>query len=123
MSFSSCSQNDEKEIEENSILGTWKLVERIESGDDGLPIWQAVGEEQSYTYTFFEEGMLKSSRYNCNGTYELGTLNILHLEFDCNDGRIKGNLKYEFKNANLILTPEPNSCDEGCDEKFEKVRE
>ena len=123
LSFSSCSQNEEEKINDNSIVGTWKLIEKIESGNDGLPIWKPVSDTQSYTYTFYEKGLITNSRYNCNGTYVFNSSNSLHIDFECNDGKINGDFNFKFTNKNLVLTPNPNTCDEGCDEKFKKIEE
>lgn len=115
-SLSGCSEDDEKQ-QETSIFGAWKLVETYGS-DGGQGQWAPV--ENGYTYTFEEDNILISNRFSCNGTYLVNSDSIT-INFDCQE--IQFNLTYgiSFENNNLILTPDPVNCDEGCAEKYQKV--
>lgn len=121
LSFSACSQNDEEKINDNSIVGTWKLIEKVGSGTDGLPSWQIVHEEKSYNYIFMEDGVVFNSQFNCNGTFEILSSNTLSMKFDCDYGKINGIFDFKFENQYLILNLNPNTCLEGCAEKFIKI--
>tara|TARA_R110002050_G_scaffold247153_1_gene384970 strand:+ start:172 stop:576 length:405 start_codon:yes stop_codon:yes gene_type:complete len=121
LSFSSCSQNGEEKINDNSIVGTWKLIEVYSSDGGTNPQWKPV--ENGYTYTFYSNGVIKSSKFNCDGKYTLNTSNSVHIEFDCNNSKMNGNFDFKFMDENLIFTPNPNTCFEGCDEKFMKIEE
>jgi hypothetical protein len=125
-SLSSCSQNDEEKIENSSIVGTWKLIEKIKSGNDGLPTWESVSEAESYTYVFYNDGKIINSlnENNCNGLYEVNTSNtILNIKYNCNSSQVEGSFKLTLDNNNLILSPNPNPCDEGCAQKFVKIQQ
>lgn len=125
LSFSSCSQSDEKKINDNSIIGTWKLIEKIGSGDDGFPIWKPVDETEVYFYTFLENGIIINSRNenDCNGVYKLNsTKTTINIVYDCNNSLTEGNFNFTFENNNLVLSPKPDLCDEGCSQKFKRVK-
>jgi len=112
--LSGCSGNDDNDIEyRDELLGTWKLVETW-----GWPNpWRKV--EKSYTYTFDGSGNLISDRFSCNGTYE-ETEEVVTIEFDCPDRKYRITAAVSFENNKLILALE--GCDEGCSEKFVRVK-
>lgn len=124
--FTGCNHEDPKQ-QENSIYGTWKLIE-IYQGDGGSnPQWTTVN--SGYTYTFNNDGTFSSTRFTeCNsGTYVMSS-DLITLKYNCNgfDTGIEnppGTFaeSYIFKNTNLILTPSYLNCIEGCDYKFEKI--
>ncbi|WP_176328520.1 MULTISPECIES: lipocalin family protein [Arenibacter] len=127
ISFSSCSQNDENQKNENSIYGTWKLVEIYGSDGGNSPQWNPVN--NGYTYTFNSDNSFASNRFSeCStGMYELTSSNLT-LKYNC-DGFNTGIENppgsfvenYVFESNHLILTPTYLNCDEGCSYKFEKV--
>ncbi|WP_445731197.1 hypothetical protein [Mariniflexile sp.] len=121
LSFSSCSQNDEGKRDNNSIIGAWKLVEIYSSDGGSNPQWNQIN--NGFTYTFYNNGDVKSSKFNCDGKYKINTSNSLHIEFDCDDSKMKGNFDFTFLENNLIFTLNPNTCIEGCTEKFMKIEE
>jgi len=116
----SCSKN-EKESINDSLYGTWVLVEKVQSGSDGLSAWLPVNEFQFYTLTLSEEGILTHSKYENNGTFELISSNLLRVHISSNQGNLQGEYKYVLENKNLFLSPVPNTCDEGCSEKFVRI--
>ncbi len=123
-SFSSCSQNEEIKTEDNSIYGTWKLTERIGIGSDGLSTWISVKESEAYTYSFLKDGTVINSLYNCIGNYELNqSETIINITYSCNNSQTQNSFNLTFEKNNLILSPNPNPCEEGCAGKFIKVRE
>ncbi|MDO9038960.1 MAG: hypothetical protein Q7U59_11500, partial [Lutibacter sp.] len=104
ISLSSCNQNEEEIINDNSIVGTWKLIEKTASGNDGLPIWKPVSDAQSYTYTFFEDGLVIISTNSCNGVYNLNSSNtIIKIVYDCNNSKSEGSFNFTFERNDLIL--------------------
>ena len=114
--LSGCSEDNEKQ-QENSIFGTWKLVETYGSAG-GQGQWTPV--ENGYTYTFGEDGILISDRFSCEGTY-IVDLNNITIDFDCQESQFHLTYGVSFENNNLILTPDPVNCDEGCAEKYQRM--
>lgn len=123
LSFNSCSQNDENKTDNNSIVGTWKVIE-ILSSDGGSPLlWHTI--ENGSTYTFYSNGVIKSSKFSCDvsGRYTIINSNLIHVEYDCGNSKINYNLDFTFMENKLLLTPNPNNCYEGCTEKLMKIKE
>ncbi len=124
LSFVSCSQNDENKTQDNSIIGTWKLTERIGTGSDGLATWISVNESETYTYLFEKDGTVTNSLYNCSGNYELNqSRTIINIIYNCNNSQTLNSFNLTFEKNNLILSPNPNPCEEGCAGKFMKIKE
>lgn len=117
----SCSKNEKEITINNAIYGTWELVEKIQSGNDGLPAWLPVNEFQFYTLTISENGIITHSKYDSEGTYEWVSSNILRLNISDNGGNLQGEFKFVLENKNLFLSPLQSTCDEGCIEKFVKI--
>ena len=130
ISCHSCSQNNEIEMEDNSIIGTWKLTSsyvNTMSGSNGE--WKTV--ENGYTYTFNIDGSFESDRFiECvRGSYELSDIKLT-LNYPCSnfDSGFYENPKgiliesYRIINNELILSPKYILC-ENCAFKFEKVIE
>ena len=122
-----CSEENLKQ-QENSIYGTWKLIESYGSSGGNTSSWGSV--KDGYTYTFNVNGSLLSTRFTecTTGTYELSSSSIT-LKYDCNGfntgienppGTFVEN--YAFEKSFLIITPTYLNCDEGCSYKFEKVQ-
>lgn len=120
LGFQSCSQDDKDQSVKNTIIGKWQLIEVYSSDGGSNPQWHPV--ENGYTYTFYNNAIVKSSKYGCEGTFSI-TDSSVHLEFDCDSVKINGYFDFKFIEKNLILTPNPNTCIEGCDEKFMKIEE
>lgn len=128
LSFSSCSQNEEEKINDNSIFGTWKLIEVYSSDGGSNPQWKPV--VNGYTYTFNLDGTFTSNRFSeCSiGKFELNNT-TLTLKFDCigfttgiesPEGTFIENF---IKNNNeIILKPTYLNCIEGCGNKFQKIK-
>ncbi len=121
----SCSKDEAKN--ENTLIGTWQLVETIIIDQELNPVWVPV--EAGYTYTFYENGRFNSSRFiECStGNYSTGS-GLLILNYDCEGftteiespaGTFKEMLKFE--SDQMILTPTYLSCIEGCGYKFAKI--
>jgi hypothetical protein len=122
-----CSSDDEKIEAEQSIIGTWKLIEVYLDPGDGSGNWSSV--ENGYTYNFLANGQFTSTRFSeCStGNYVIDS-NQLTLVFDC-DGFTTGIEEpegtfienYTFESNTIILVPNYILCIEGCGWKFEKV--
>lgn len=126
LSFTSCSDDDTKSQEE-SFLGTWKLIETYGSDGGSNPQWTIV--DNSYTYTFSNDGTFSSTRFTecTTGTYDVSnntiTLDYSCVGFDTGVENPSGTFveNYNFENGNIILTPTYMNCIEGCGYKFEKI--
>lgn len=121
-----CNNDDETQIQDNNIIGTWKLIEVYEN-DGGVGEWTNV--ENGFTYTFKNEGSFTSTRFpECSfGTYMISE-STLSLVFGCEDFSAgiespEGTFieSYTFEGGKLYLSPKYLSCDEGCSYKFAKV--
>ncbi len=117
-SLTSCS-DDENKVQENSIIGTWKLVE-VYGSDGANGQWNPI--ENGYTYNFTEPNVLISNRFPCNGIFSTQS-DSLAISFDCGDNQFNMIYGISFDGQNLILSPDPINCDEGCAEKYEKLAE
>ncbi len=115
----SCSDDDNSKKIDNSIKGTWKLIEMGGFNIHGGDYWQTV--ENGHTYTFGEDNVLVSNRFSCNnGTY-FETSDGLTISFDCSNTQFYATYNISFENNKLILNPNPSYCDEGCAEKYQRV--
>ncbi|HTO34787.1 MAG: hypothetical protein RBR78_01180 [Flavobacteriaceae bacterium] len=112
-----CSDDDKSKKIDNSIVGTWKLIEEYGSSG-GAGQWYPV--ENGYTYSFEENNILVSNRFSCNGTYN-ETTDSLTINFDCSDSQFYLTYDVSFENNYLVLTPNPLYCDEGCAEKYQRI--
>ena len=122
-----CSNNDENKTEENSIVGTWKLIEIYNNPGFGSGSWNTV--DNGYTYTFSTNGEFTSTRFTecSSGIYSIES-NELSLDFDC-DGFTAGIEnpegtfieQFAFESSNVVFTPTYLNCIEGCGWKFEKI--
>ena len=54
VSFSACSDDDDKDVNPNQIIGTWQIIEIHENDSYSDEIWPT--ESDYYTYTFNENG-------------------------------------------------------------------
>ena len=128
ISCHSCSQNNESEIEDNSIIGTWKLTSsyvNTMSGSSGE--WKTI--ENGYSYTFNIDGSFESDRFDdcLQGNYELSDVKLT-LNYSCsnfNSGFNENPIgtfieSYRIINNELVLSPEYILC-ENCAFKFEKI--
>src|SRR5699024_452894 len=93
----SCSGNEKELSIDNAIYGTWELVEKIQSGNDGLPAWLPVNEYQFYTLNISENGIISHSKYDREGTYQLISPNILQLNINDDQGSLQAEYKYELE--------------------------
>ena len=121
-----CSE-EKNEQQNNSIYGTWKLIELYQSDGGSNPQWTTV--DVAYTYTFNNDGTFSSTRFTecTSGTYDKSN-NSITLDYGCDGFNTGIELppgtfveSYIFENANLILTPSYLNCFEGCAYKFEKI--
>lgn len=113
----SCSEDNTKQ-QNNSVIGTWKLVETYgSSGGQGQ--WTKV--ENGYVYSFNEDKTLISNRFTCNGVYVLDA-NKITIEFNCPEKVFHLTYSISYENNYLILTADPINCDEGCLEKYQRIK-
>lgn len=126
ISFYSCSQNENTEKENLSLIGSWKLIETYNSDGGSTPSWKSV--ENGYTYSFKSDGSFTSNRFSecTKGNYTI-SYNKLTLTFDCagfNTGieNSPGVFIEEliFDNSSIILKPTYLNSIEGCSFKFKK---
>jgi hypothetical protein len=124
--FIGCAKVEEIQTE-NSIYGTWRLVETYNSSGAGDGKWLKV--TNSYTYTFNTDGSFKSSRFpEClSGDYDLTSTQIT-LKYGCVnfDSGITSPPttfveNFSFEGSFLFLKPSYLNCDEGCSFKFQKI--
>ena len=54
VSFSACSDDDDKDVNPNQIIGTWQIIEIHENDSYSDEIWPTYSDY--YTYTFNENG-------------------------------------------------------------------
>ncbi|MBI6117261.1 hypothetical protein [Salegentibacter maritimus] len=124
----SCSQNDEDDPIEETIYGTWKLIETYNGSGANNSQWKTI--DDGYIYTFKKDNTFSSNRFNeCSeGTFEINDSNLI-LKFNCiefntgiepSPGVFIEN--YAFGENYLFLTPTYLNCDEGCSNKFEKIK-
>ena len=123
--FTGC--NEEKtEQQENSIYGTWRLVESFSHPPSGNG-WSQV--DNGFTLTIKSDNVFNSSQFSdcITGNISL-TDNQIDLKYSCN-GFTQGfenpagvfQYTYEFIENKLELTPKNFSCFEGCKYKLIKI--
>lgn len=128
----SCSKSEENNPPENSIYGTWQLIERTANNVDGSPNgWEQV--ENGYKITFNEDFSYEAeiNPANCNevdrSIYLLENepeLNIIKTTITCinPEASFQSTHSYTFERAgHLILKPIEPACAEGCAFKFRKI--
>ncbi|SHI39853.1 hypothetical protein [Aquimarina spongiae] len=122
VAFVSCSNDDDNQSPEATVIGKWKLVEALVDPGDGSGTFQPV--ESNQTITFFETGSVVSENGSlCNifsesaetstGTFSFETNT---LEIGCVDDVIT--LTFERTTLNLIIY---YPCIEGCAFKYIRV--
>ena len=117
--ISSCN-NEENKQQENSLVGTWKLIETY-GGDGGSSSkWTKVND--GYTFHFDSNNSIISNKFSCNGIYHINS-NDININFNCTNSQFNQTYNYSIENGNIILKPSLLYCDEGCAEKFQKITE
>jgi len=126
--FTGCSEEETKQ-QENSIYGTWKLIEVYSNIGNGENSWNEV--DVGYTYTMNIDNSFLSTKYNeCNsGKFEIDNAkNTISFIFDCLSfypcvNQSNSCIEYfSFQEEKLILSASYQDCDEGCPQfKFEKI--
>jgi hypothetical protein len=106
---------------QNSIIGTWNMIEVYEDYGQVNPQWEkfTIG----FDYTFNTDGTFYSNRFNCdNGTYILKNDNYVTVNLNCSGNQLHLPHKFTFENGLLIITLDSKDCDEGCPgEKFKRI--
>ena len=123
--ISSCS-DEQTEQQENSIYGTWQLVESFSHPPSGSG-WSQV--DDGFTLIVKSDNSFNSSQFSdcITGNISL-TNNQIDLNYNCN-GFTQGfenpagvfQYTYEFVDSKLELTPKNFSCFEGCKYKLIKI--
>ena len=126
----SCTSDDGKpRIENEELLGTWKVIELLEDPGDGSGTFQAV--TYNRTVEFFSNGKVTASGTLCF----MGTENnpssgsfIIDSESEFTEGEIMPNdcnssppfnrVSFKIEDSKLILW---YPCIEGCGQKFIKI--
>ena len=119
LSLISCN-SDDKKTDDNSIIGTWKLIEIY--GNNGTESnWTTVND--GYSYTINIDNIVSSRNYSCIGEFSINEEleYSLFINFDCQNITFNGNYKFEIEDEQLILYWNPINCDERCAEKYTKI--
>ncbi len=112
--FINCTDNSEIDVpNEERIIGTWQLVERFNGGSPQPH--QTV--KNGYTIAFLKDGTSTSPTYECDQTYFVSE-NEITFEIPCISS--KYNYNFFFKGDYLYLIA--GFCDEGCWNKFKKIK-
>lgn len=118
-----CRSNDTKN---ESLNGTWQLVERWQGGISPIPSeWILV--ENGYKYYFKANHIVTTDQYgsNCSsdGTYLFqDDEKKLSMVFKCTEGDVKPSYDISFEGSDVIVfTPNPNNCVEGCKFRFRRI--
>lgn len=121
MSAFSCSKYSCTGEDEISIIGKWKLVERLVDPGDGSGRYKKINTDR--TVEFFEDGRVLFNQSICdadfvNGDTESGiyTENQTVIIPDCFEGNVF--YRYSIQGSCLILSP---SCFEGCGDKYVRI--
>ncbi|WGF92529.1 hypothetical protein [Aequorivita marisscotiae] len=117
---SSCQKNDDSGVR-NSLIGSWQLMEIYGSDGSNFPEWYPI--ENGYIYNFKDNNIITSNKFTCNGVWTFNSSTNINITFDCPEAGSIGDYDVTFEGGNLILTPNPTPCDEGCAEKFKKLTE
>lgn len=126
LSFGCDNYDDAGIVSENSIIGSWKLVEAyISSG--GPQYWVTI--ENGEEFKFLSNGIFSSNKYaECTGGNFSSEFNKLILNYDCNEfttgfENSEGAITYEitFESNYFLLTPTSVICIEGCSYKYKKI--
>lgn len=115
-SFTSCNKNEENNINpENSIIGTWQLIERFDGGSP-TPIQNI---ENGEIIEFNLDLTYSNNTFSCDGSYIINNSNI-DILVPCISS---DNLTYtfSFENKYLLMTSIPSTCDEGCYDKYKRL--
>ena len=117
-----CTKDEHKDTkQENSIYGTWKLVETSGSDGGSEPTWSSV--DNGYTYTFKRESNnIISNRFNCDGEFTLPSENTIEIKFNCDENQFSMSYSYELNKGELLLTADLSICPEGCGEKYQMIQ-
>lgn len=109
-----CSE-EEKKQQENSIYGTWQLIERFDGGSPTPN--QSV--ENGEIITFSSDNSYSNNSYQCDGNYNINN-SIIEVSVSCVTTDL---IKYSFniENDELKLTAFPSTCDEGCYDKYKRI--
>ena len=116
-------ENQNNEPKEDTLLGTWKLIElEVLMTSSDQTFWQPVPDWFSHTYSFNADFTVTRTGYDCDGTYENSPTDYIEITFECPGNSDYREFNISFDNHNLILTP-PGSCDESgaCASKYEKI--
>ncbi|NMH89421.1 hypothetical protein [Flavivirga algicola] len=122
ISLFGCSDNEQKQYEDNSIFGKWKLVEQYISS--GGPQYK-VDVENGSEYIFSNKGTFVSNDFlGCKqGEFRFES-NTLNLMYDCDKVQDYGGVisySASFESGLLILVPKTIICTEGCRYIFKKI--
>lgn len=119
-----CNRYGKEDELTSELTGTWRLTEYY----DVILNWRKVPKDVQYIYTFKKDSTFTSTKFkDCgHGTYRMYK-DTLELTYACPDFEYywtKGKTlkeKIKLENQTFILTPTYRFCDDGCDEKFQKI--
>ena len=126
---SSCGEEKQPEPQENSIYGTWQLVEQwLGNVGDTSVNWSEISDGK--IIIFYRNNLFYSSTAKIcstdpltSGRYKVVTndrYNFVEISLSCNEGEFNQKEVFSFENNYLILSP-IDVCDEGCSFKFKKI--
>lgn len=109
-----CSE-EKTEQQNNSIYGTWQLIERF---DGGSPTPNQIV-ENGEIIVFSSDNSYSNNTYQCDGNYNINN-SIIEISVLCITTDL---IKYSFsiENNELKLTSFPSTCDEGCYDKYKRI--
>lgn len=113
--FTGCAKVEEIQTE-NSIYGTWKLIEQFDGGSL-TPIRKI---ENGETIIFNSQNSFSNSSIQCEGNFGINN-SIIEISFPClSNGLFK--YSYSVDATELKLSDFPSTCDEGCYKKYKKIK-
>ena len=118
ISFSSCSKD---EIDTNTIIGKWKLIEQLADSGNGSGVFEPINSDK--TLTFLDDGIVTTNSSLCNPYSEEqitdGTFSVKENQIitNCKNSNI-ASIGFELKQGFLILNFTSN---EGFSQKFKKI--
>ncbi len=127
---SSCGEEKQPEPQENSIYGTWQLVEQwLGNVGDTSVNWTQI--QNGYTFSIEPNNRFSSTKFQecTQGIIDINETQIV-FKYECSGFTVgiespegEFSYKYSFVENKLNLKPNFLDCDEGCGYRFSKIVE
>ena len=130
LAFTSCSKDDDnEEISESTLEGTWMLVSGLTDGDDDMlsdcekTSFYKFNDDKTYSeeYNFGQTGQCNSDKFS--GTYEILSNNKLKLSASENDNTPIRSFTYTYSLSNNMITiiyPKEDGEEEETSDTYQK---